>query len=145
MRPGRVEQVDVDAVDAAVKVAVRDLHFSAAPVDLGVAEGVILKLLAHMASYARIFTLRYLPTSKTERHYELVELPKNLLERAKDGEFSMMNDSRQVPRPGVCVVKDDQGHRVFELYFDGGSERKLQIRHLKKAACVLHAEWFFPH
>ncbi len=31
----------------------------------------------------------------------------------------------------------------FQLYFDGGTERKLQIKHLLKSLCVVHAEWKF--
>jgi type II restriction enzyme len=31
----------------------------------------------------------------------------------------------------------------FELYFDAGAERKLQVRHLRKDLCTVHAQWEF--
>ncbi len=98
--------------------------------------------MSHMKSYDRIFTLRHLEEDLSQRHYELIEIPKRLLERASSGKLAMMDDSKQMPRPGVCKVEDQSG-LLFELYFDGGTERKLQIRHLRKSACVAHAEWRF--
>ena len=76
-------------------------------------------------------------------HYELVEIPKSLLARSKDGELEMKTDSKQNPKPGYCHVLDDDGRPLFQLYFDGGTERKLQIKSLQKSACLLHAEWKF--
>ncbi|MBK7271462.1 MAG: hypothetical protein IPI07_18805 [Flavobacteriales bacterium] len=29
------------------------------------------------------------------------------------------------------------------MYFDGGGERKLQVQHLRKSLCLVHAEWVF--
>lgn len=105
------------------------------------------RMLAHMENYDRILDLRCLSMSRAAfseglYEYELVEIPKAVLARARTGAISMMHGSRQTPKPGVCRVSDDQG-LVFELYFDGGTERKLQIRHLRKSACVVHATWKF--
>jgi hypothetical protein len=96
----------------------------------------------HMSSYDRIFTLRLI--SRAPRwHYELVEIPKELLMEARFGEFEMMFNSKQFPKPGYCRVFDKSGQKLFELYFDGGGERKLQIKHLLKDVCIVHAEWIF--
>jgi type II restriction enzyme len=101
------------------------------------------QMLAHMESYERIFTLRCL--SMNPRHtgarweYELVEIPKALLQRA-DGRFRMDDDSRQNPKPGHYTVVDG-GLVLLDLYFDGGTERKLQIVNLRKALCRVHATW----
>lgn len=100
------------------------------------------QFLDHLAGYERIFTLRHLDHGGPERRYELIEIPKALLERSVNGTFMMMTASKQVPRPGYCRVSDKNG-LLFELYFDGGGERKLQIRHLRKSACIEHAEWRF--
>lgn len=94
----------------------------------------------HMESYDRILTLRRL--KKPEVHcYELVEIPKTLLIEAAQGEFEMMFSSTQKPKPGTCTVRDMEGRIKFQLYFDGGTERKLQIRHIDKRLCTVHATW----
>lgn len=98
----------------------------------------------HMRSYDRILSLRRLPNSRNNlRLYELVEIPKALLEEAKNGALSMMQTSKQTPKPGYCRVNDSSGNEKFQLYFDGGTERKLQIRNLDKSLCIVHAEWEF--
>lgn len=55
----------------------------------------------------------------------------------------MMHDSRQNPKPGYCHVTDAQGRTRFDLYFDGGTERKLQIKGLDKSLCRVHGTWSF--
>ena len=75
--------------------------------------------------------------------YELVEIPKDLLLAAMDGELEMKVESRQFPKPGYCYVRAADGKDVYQLYFDGGSERKLQVKNLLKAHCVVHATWSF--
>jgi type II restriction enzyme len=106
------------------------------------------RMFTHLESYARIFTLRCLsaarryPQSLTYE-YELVEIPKLLLQQAAHFPLTMMQGSRQSPKPGYCVVTDAEGSGLFQLYFDGGTERKLQIKQLQKRACRVHASWKF--
>ena len=95
----------------------------------------------HMRSYERILQLRRVTNRKTLQEYELVEIPKMLLLQAETGVLKMMHASRQTPKPGTCRVVDASGQLLFELYFDGGTERKLQIRHLAKRNCVVHGVW----
>lgn len=98
------------------------------------------RFFRHMTAYARILQLRRLIDTETLQQYELVEIPKDLLSKSAGCVPVMMNDSKQTPKPGKCSVTEN-GHLLFELYFDGGTERKLQIRHLRKDLCIVHGVW----
>jgi Type II site-specific deoxyribonuclease len=106
-------------------------------------EGLREQFLKHLASYERIFSLRCLSRKVDRWHYELVEIPKQLLEEASMGSLRLLLTSQQNPKPGYCDVKDLGSRLKFQLYFDGGTERKLQIRNLSKGYCIVHAEWIF--
>ena len=105
------------------------------------------KFLKHMENYHRIFTLRCI-LRRPARHptrfrYELVEIPKALLLKAANCHLETRTESRQNPQPGYGYVKNDMGELEFALYFDGGTERKLQIKDLRKDLCIVHATWAF--
>lgn len=106
-------------------------------------EALRSRFFRHMDNYDRIITLRCLSQIPTRWHYELVEIPKILLLEAQDGELKIREDSTQNPKPGHCFVRDDTGELKYQLYFDGGTERKLQIQHIRKSLCIVHAEWIF--
>lgn len=102
--------------------------------------------LRHMEDYEKIITMRCL-SSKKERseglwHYEIVEIPKSLLFKASSGYFEMKTKSIQNPKPGYCYIKEN-GKDLFQLYFDGGSERKLQVKNLDKKYCNILADFIF--
>jgi hypothetical protein len=98
----------------------------------------------HMRSYDRILSLRRLRSTRAYSwHYELVEIPKSLLLEARDGVLRIMSNSRQFPKPAYYDVMDSQGIGKFQLYFDAGRERKLQIKGLQKTYCIVHADWRF--
>lgn len=99
--------------------------------------------LEHLQSYNRIFTLRRLNDTGTNVRYELVEIPKSLLLEAANCELEVSISSGQDPQPGYGYVKDENGQLKYSLYFDGGTERKLQIKHLRKDLCKVHATWTF--
>lgn len=103
---------------------------------------LVLLFLEHLKESDRILILRCLKKAPNWK-YELVEIPKLLLERCEFGELIMMENSRQMPKPGYCTVRDENNLIDFQLYFDGGSERKLQIKALKKSLCNIIAEWEF--
>lgn len=109
------------------------------PTDL---EGLLHYFLEHMKNYERILTLRTLKKSPRWR-YELVEIPKELLLEACNGKLEMMMNSVQMPKPGYCYVADTLGNTKYQLYFDGGGERKLQVKNLLKKYCTVHASWEF--
>jgi hypothetical protein len=105
-------------------------------------EGLLHSFLEHLGNYERILTLRTL--KKNPRWcYELVEIPKSLLEEARTGSLEMMEGSKQTPKPGYCHVYDQLGKQKYQLYFDGGGERKLQVKNLQKEYCTVHATWAF--
>jgi hypothetical protein len=97
--------------------------------------------LTHLNGYDQIFTLRCL--SRAPYEYELVEIPKALMLQGANAQLVQMTNSKQNPQPGYGYVKDAKGNPLFELYFDGGSERKLQIKKLLKSLCVVRATWTF--
>lgn len=105
-------------------------------------DGMRNRFLDHLKGYERILTLRALSKAPDWR-YELVEIPKSVLEKAKDGVLEIRANSKQDgSKPGYCRVKDEHGP-LFSLYFDGGGERKLQVKALRKDACLVHATWRF--
>ena len=107
--------------------------------------GLREQFFQHMGSYDRILSLRRLESGKDRLwKYELVEVPKSLLEESKNGILKMMQHTKQIGSiPGYCDVVDEHGRLKFQLYFDGGTERKLQIKRLDKSYCTVHAEWEF--
>ncbi len=108
--------------------------------------GLRQQFLDNLAGIERILVLRALKKGEPDYLYELVEIPKSLLDRALTGRFEMRTESAQYPKPGYCYV-ENAGELLFSLYFDGGGERKLQIKSLKKGLCKVHATWQFdsPH
>lgn len=100
------------------------------------------RFLNHMRSYERIFTFRHIVQGPERHAYELMEIPKSLFLRAANARLEMQEGSKQNPKPGYGYVEED-GNLLFSLYFDGGTERKLQIKHLDRRLCHLHANWAF--
>jgi len=98
--------------------------------------------LDHLKNYDRILTLRALEKGPQWR-YELVEIPKTLMEAAKNGKLEMKKESTQYPKPGYCYVQSAEGEDIYQLYFDAGGERKLQVKNLLKSYCTIHATWEF--
>jgi type II restriction enzyme len=99
--------------------------------------------LAHMRSYERVLQFRCLKSGPTPYLYELVEIPKMLLLEAAAAELVIQSNSRQTPKPGYGYVYDADKKLKFSLYFDGGTERKLQIKSIRKDLCSVHATWQF--
>lgn len=97
----------------------------------------------HLSGYSRIFTLRCLSRTGSRYWYELVEIPKALLQEATQNSMRPAAKTRQQTTPYYCEVFDVSGHKKFALYFDAGTERKLQIKDLKKELCKVHATWKF--
>ena len=102
--------------------------------------GLRERFITRVNASDRILTLRNI--NKDPWTYELVEIPKDLLLKSINGELYINIQSKQNPKPGYCDVFENQ-ERLFQLYFDGGTERKLQIKHLNKKFCSVHATWIF--
>lgn len=113
----------------------------------GALDGLRAQFIRHLDGYDRILTLRCLPSGRPFLlRYELVEVPKDLLLAATTGKLRVCRSSKQTPKPGYCDVYrciDGAQRLAFQLYFDGGTERKLQIKHLLKQLCTVHASWEF--
>ena len=104
--------------------------------------GLRAQFLSALNNIQRILILRALRKGSPDYFYELVEIPKILLEKAAVGRLEMMVKSMQFPKPGYCYVEEAE-QSLFCLYFDGGGERKLQIKGLRKDLCRVHATWRF--
>ena len=109
------------------------------PVDL---VGLRDQFMTNLEGIQRVLILRALRKGDPNYRYELVEVPKSLLLKAATGRLEMMGNSKQHPKPGYCYVIEND-HLLFSLYFDGGGERKLQIKSLSKELCIVHATWEF--
>ncbi|MBQ5962930.1 hypothetical protein [Massilia sp. ZL223] len=99
--------------------------------------------LEHMQGYERILQFRCLKGSPEEYFYELVEIPMDMLREAANARLEVMENSKQNPKPGYGYVLDAVERQKFALYFDGGTERKLQIKSIRKELCTVHATWQF--
>jgi type II restriction enzyme len=62
---------------------------------------------------------------------------------ATESKLVVQEASRQTPKPGYGNVYDEKGNLKYALYFDAGTERKLQIKKIRKDLCVVHATWKF--
>lgn len=151
-RTNRGHDIDINGVpvslktEAAANIREDSIHVSKW-MELGRGEWHLPVLrdlfLEHMQGYQRIFTMRKLRDDGERTRYELVEIPKTLLLEAADCDFEVCEQSRQNPLPGYGYVKGLNGDLKFSLYFDGGGERKLQIKNLRKDLCKVHATWSF--
>jgi type II restriction enzyme len=128
------------------KIRVNSLHISKfmelgkGPWELSLLRDMFL---AHMRSYERIFQFRCLLPGPASHLYELVEIPKRLLMEGASAHLIAQTRSRQTPQPGYGYVYDADGKLKYALYFDGGTERKLQIKSIRKDLCIVHATWKF--
>lgn len=130
--------------DASIKVDY--LHISKF-MELGKGEWLLPMLrdlyLEHMQGYERVFQFRCLIQASDKYLYELVEIPKSLLLEARNARLEISESSKQTPKPGYGYVTDSIGQLKYALYFDGGTERKLQIKNIRKDLCFVHATWSF--
>lgn len=122
------------------------------------------RFLEHMEGYDRILTLRCLLQTGAKYRYELVEIPKDLMLEVKAGLMEKAPKTKQLTSPWHCRVIDEEATALalaayeakkgrkgkapkpiykFSLYFDAGSERKLQVKGLMKRHCAVHATWEF--
>lgn len=151
-RTNRGHDLTVDGVRISLKtqadagIKSESLHISKF-MELGRGEWVLETLrdlfLEHMQNYERIFQFRCLEQSGSRYRYEFVEIPKALLQEAATAELKIAEGSRQNPKPGYGYVTAKDGTMKFALYFDGGTERKLQIKNIRKDLCTVHATWEF--
>lgn len=151
-RTNRGHDITIDGVRVSLKtqadagIRADALHISKF-MELGRGAWVLSELrdlfLEHMQNYERVFQFRCLQQSDGHYSYELVEIPKALLQEASTAELVVAETSKQNPKPGYGYVKSENGLQKFALYFDGGTERKLQVKSIRKDLCIVHATWDF--
>lgn len=146
------QSIKVDSIHISKFMELGGGQWTTDPADL---EGLRQQFIQHLNGYEHVLTLRRLPAKAEGWHkYELVAIPKELLLLAAGGALEMRADSKQTPRPGYCYVgnagwayavgtRPSPRDLQFSLYFDGGGERKLQIKHMKKSLCKVIATWEF--
>jgi type II restriction enzyme len=151
-RTNRGHDITIDGIPVSLKtqadanIRVNSLHISKfMELGRGPWELVLLRemFLEHMSGYERIFQFRRLLPGPKSYLYELVEIPKALLLEGANAELVTQEKSRQNPKPGYGNVYDAARKLKFALYFDAGTERKLQIKSLRKDLCIVHATWKF--
>jgi hypothetical protein len=101
------------------------------------------RFLEHLNGYDRILTLRCLRQTGEQYWYELVEIPHAIMLDAATGSMEKAAKTKQESFPWYCRVSDGKGGHKYSLYFDAGSERKLQVKNLLKEHCTVHATWKF--
>jgi type II restriction enzyme len=99
------------------------------------------QVVDHLGRYERILVFRRLK-HRTHEVYELVEIPKSLVLDALKLDPVISVESASAIKPATTELVDDEG-TVLRLYFDGGGERKLKIKDIRKGACHVHATWTF--
>lgn len=146
------QKINLDSIHISKFMELGGGEWTTNPADL---EGLRQQFMDHLNGYDQVLTLRRLKDKREGWHsYELVAIPKSLLLLAAQGALEMKINSKQNPRPGYCYIGNAgwtyaAGTRVnptdlqFALYFDGGGERKLQIKHLKKSLGRVIATWEF--
>lgn len=105
-------------------------------------KGLRSQFLKNLKNIDRVLILRALKKDAPNYVYELVEIPKSMLLKSSKGKLEMKTKSKQNPKPGYCYVVE-KNKTLFDLYFDGGGERKLQIKKINKELCIVHAIWKF--
>jgi len=103
------------------------------------AEGTVELFRRHLADYDRVLTLRSWMEPSGALVYTLVEIPKDVLKRAltlRGSDFSPRTKNGSTR----ADVRDEQGHRLFNVTLDGSVE-KVTISNVDVNKCVTHAMW----
>lgn len=114
-------------------------HWWDHPEDLHELVGIFINSLN---LFHRLLSLRRLPSGGNKIKYHLVEVYKSLLWKAINGRLYMNMNSKRCPKTGYCYVEED-GKKLFQLYFQGGSEQCLRIQRIDISKCFIHATWEF--
>lgn len=105
------------------------------------ARQVQTKVAAHLSRYERIVVLRGFPPAKGIILYDLVEIPKKLLERMTTLTASDFSGRNEYGSSGANVT-DERGV-AFRVLLDGSVE-KVRIFNLRIDRCFVHGVWNIP-
>jgi len=95
------------------------------------------RVLEHLSRYDLILMLRAI-WKKPLLHYQLLEIPINLLKLLQTAEFKPVGRRKGRQSLGADVFRE--GLLVFHVHFDG-SDGKCQVRNLQIKECDLLLEW----
>lgn len=104
------------------------------------ADSLVGHALAHLSRHDRMLMVRAI-WREGALHYQLVEIPLQLLARMKEARFSEVGTRRG--RRSLAADVTDQGEKVFRVHFDG-ADGKCQIHGLLISLCVALREWQQP-
>lgn len=99
------------------------------------------RIPAHLNNYDRILVLRAIELPAARLRYEIVEIPRRLLQRVA---FLTVADFTPLTKGGGTSAKATvDGKPAFTLRLDG-SDGKITIAGLQIAFCTRHASWIIP-
>jgi hypothetical protein len=104
-------------------------------------EPLIRHVLNHLGRYDHILMLRALLSPGVAYHYQLLEVPLELLRRI-DGLTAMPVGTR-VGRRSLAMDVLGEGGVLFHVHFDG-ADGKCQIQRLQVETCRMLIEWDQP-
>lgn len=99
------------------------------------------RIPAHLSHYDRILVLRARELSATRLQYEIVEVPRDLLQRVAT--LTAANFTARTTQGGSSAKITVDGRLAFTLRLDG-SDGKITIAGLKISECLRHAAWIIP-
>ena len=99
------------------------------------------RIPAHLNNYDRILVLRARELSGAHLHYEIVEIPRDLLGRVAT--LTAANFSARTAQGGSSAKVAINGRPAFTLRLDG-SDGKVTIAGLRISECVRHVSWVIP-
>jgi hypothetical protein len=99
-------------------------------------------VIQHMSNYDNMLMLRAIwlpkPTKPTAIHYQLVQIPLDLLRLISTVEIAPVG--RRSGRQSLAGDVLNQGQVVFHVHFDG-ADGKCQVRNLRVTLCQILREW----
>jgi len=96
--------------------------------------------IAHLSRHDRMLMVRAI-WQESAFHYQLVEIPLQLLARMKETRFSEVG--KRQGRRSLAADVTDQGEKIFRVHFDG-ADGKCQIHGLLINRCRTLREWQQP-
>jgi type II restriction enzyme len=96
--------------------------------------------IAHLNRHDRMLMVRAI-WQESAFHYQLVEIPLQLLTRMKKARFSEVGTRRE--RRSLAADVTDHGEKIFRVHFDG-ADGKCQIHGLLINRCRTLREWQQP-
>lgn len=103
------------------------------------AETLVQRVIQHLSRYDHMIMLRAIwPTKQDLIHYQLLEIPMDLLKLIAGTHLSPVG--RRSGRRSLGGDVTRKGEALFHVHFDG-SDGKCQVRNLRTDACQMLRQW----